>query len=251
VSDPQRGAAGSGVSGVVEELRRRLDALPESRWTWRAFLATYLRTTVAVGRAITDGRFEDPGWVDRWDVAFAGLYLDAFDAALAGDPLPGAWRPSFEAPDDVRPVRRVLLGINAHINYDLPQALLEVIDDGEFGNPELMARRRRDHERIDGVLAARVGAEDDELGPGSTVDRLLAPLNHLATRRFLAEARRKVWHNTCELQAARLRGDEQYRTRLAELELLCAAKVVDLLEPGPVVLRLAVRGFGVRLSAPG
>jgi uncharacterized protein DUF5995 len=250
MSGASPGAAGSGVVGVVEQLRRRLDALPESRWTWRPFLATYLRTTVAVGRAVADGRFEDPEWVDRWDVAFAGLYLDAFDAALAGDAVPGAWRPSFEAPREVRPVRRVLLGINAHINYDLPQALLAVIGDGDFEDPVVMASRRRDHERIDGVLAARVRAEDDELGPESTADRLLAPLNHLATRRFLAEARRKVWHNTFELHAARLLGEEEYRTRLAELELLCAAKVADLLEPGPVVLRLAVRGFGVTLPPP-
>jgi hypothetical protein len=241
------GAAGSGVAGVVEQLRRRLDALPDSRWTWRPFLATYLRTTVAVGAAVADGRFEDPGWVDRWDVAFAGLYLDSFDAALAGEPVSRAWRPSFEAPLELRPVRRVLLGINAHINYDLPQALLAVIGESDFQDPLLMARRRRDHERIDGVLAARVGAEDDELGPDSPADRLLAPLNHVATKRFLAEARRKVWHNTGELQAARLRGEEEYRTRLAELELLCAAKVGDLLEPGPVVLRLAVGGFGVTL----
>ena len=44
-----------------------------------------------------------------------------------------------------------------------------------------------------------VAAEDDELGSRSLLDRLLTPLNRLASKRFLREARRKVWHNTDEL----------------------------------------------------
>ena len=48
---------------------------------------------------------------------------------------------------------QVLLGINAHVNNDLPQALLAVISDDDFAEPGVVDRRRRDHERIDGVLA--------------------------------------------------------------------------------------------------
>ena len=146
--------------------------------------------------------------------------------------------------------RDVLLGINAHINYDLPQALLAVITDEEFADPVVVGRRRRDHERIDAVLAGRVAAEDDELVAVSALtllDRLLRPLNHLSSRRFLREARKKVWHNTGELQRARLAGEQVYAERLAELELLSAARIADLLAPGQVLLRLAVAGFGVTL----
>ena len=250
MSGPEHRAAQPGVAAVLEQMQERLDSLPADRPGWRPFLATYRRTTAAVGKAIVGAQFEDPEWVERWDVAFAQLYLDAYDAALAGQRVPRPWRLSFDAPSELPPVRRVLLGINAHINYDLPQALLEVINASDFDDPVLMARRRRDHERIDGVLASRVRAEDDTLVPESPADRLLAPLNHLATKRFLAEARRKVWHNTYELHAARLRGPGDLRLRLSELEVLSAAKVADLLEPGPVVLRLAVRGFGVTLPPP-
>src|SRR4029453_16633225 len=66
--------------------------------------------------------------------------------------------------------------------------------------PGLLAARHADHEHIDQVLVARVGAEDTELeelsGPRSRTDRLLQPLNRLATRRFLRESRAKVWANT-------------------------------------------------------
>jgi hypothetical protein len=246
-SGPVPSAGAPGVAGVLDRMQQRLDALPADRSSRRMFLGTYQRTTAAVGRAVEQARFEDPGWVDRWDVVFAGLYLAAHDADLAGGPVPRPWRLAFEAPATLPDLRHVLLGINAHVNYDLPQALLEVVSTDDFLDPVLMARRRRDHQRIDGVLAERVAAEDGELQPGSLTDRLLAPLNRLATRRFLTEARRKVWHNTYELHAARLVGDDAYRTRLAELEVLSAAKIADLLQPGQVLLRLAVAGFGVTL----
>jgi hypothetical protein len=37
---------------------------------------------------------------------------------------------------------------------------------------------------------------------------------------------------------------------LAELEVLAAARIADLLAPGQVLLRLAVAGFGVVLPPP-
>ena len=82
------------------------------------------------------------------------------------------------------------------------------------------------------------------------LDHVLTPLNRQASRRFLREARQKVWHNTLQLQAARTIGPDAYAERLSELEVLSAAKIVDLQAPGQVLLRLAVAGFGVTLPPP-
>jgi hypothetical protein len=251
MTDQEHMARTSGVAVVLDQMQERLDALPASMAKRRVFLSTYQRTTAAVGEAIAQAFFEDPAWVEQWDVVFAELYLQAHDADLAHSVVPRPWRLAFEAPPDLPDLRHVLLGINAHINYDLPQALLGVISETDFEDPVLMNRRRRDHERIDGVLSARVASEDDELRPETHLDRLLTPLNRLGTKRFLREARRKVWHNTFALHTARLEGPRTYATRLAELELLSAAKIADLLEPGQVLLRLAVAGFGVTLPPAG
>jgi hypothetical protein len=235
---------GSPIADVVARMQQRLDDLPSDLAHRRYFLSTYLRTTQAVGHAIDRARFEDPDWVEGWDVEFAELYLKAHDGTAVARP----WRLAFDAPPDLPALAHVLLGINAHVNYDLPQALLAVISDDDFLDPKLMDRRRRDHERIDRVLAERVAAEDGELaatGPRSLIDRVLTPLNRLASQRFLRESRQKVWHNTVELQQARVQGS--YEKRLAELEVLSAAKVADLLRPGQVLIRLAVTGFGVTL----
>lgn len=242
------------IASVLAEMQARLDALPPGRESQREFLGTYQRTTAAVATAIEQAAFEDPQWVEEWDVAFARLYLAALDADLAGAAgVPRPWRLAFGAPADLPPLRHVLLGINAHINYDLPQALLAVITDDEFEDQTLIERRGRDHERIDAVLAGRVAAEDNELGSHSVVsllDRALTPLNRLASRRFLREARQKVWLNTIELHHARTAGPDALTVRLGELELLSAARIADLLVPGQVLLRLAVAGFGVLLPPP-
>jgi hypothetical protein len=236
------------IRDVADRLHRCAADLPAAQAHRRAFIDTYRRTTLAVGDAVAAARFEDPDWVGRWDVAFAELFLHAHDADRAGGRVPRPWQLAFDADPDLPDLVHVLLGINAHVNYDLPQALLAVLDDADFADPVLMARRRRDHERIDAVLAERVADEDDELSAGKRWrDRLLTPANRAASKRFLREARRKVWHNTEELQRARRAGPDAYAARLGELEVLAAARIADLLAPGQVLLRLAVAGFGVVL----
>ena len=146
--------------------------------------------------------------MEQWDIAFAKLYLDALDAGRRGEPVPRPWAVAFGAAAAARrlpDLRLILLGMNAHINYDLPRALLAVISDAEFADPAVIARREADHTRIDEVLASRVGAEDAELAAAgrSFTDTVLQPLNRLATKRLLRESRRKVWANAVALSASR------------------------------------------------
>jgi hypothetical protein len=240
---------------MIEELIGRMAALLEPLQATgdprRYFHATYQRTTIAVAEELKRGGFGDPEWVERWDVAFADLYLDALQASLAGNEPTRPWTVAFGAPADLPALRHVLLGMNAHINFDLPQALVVVITDEQFDDPALLARREADHKAIDTVLASRVAAEDDELtqisGPGTLMDRLLRPFNRLGTQRFLREAREKVWANAIALSQARRQGPDAYTQVLAQLEELSAAKVAALMAPGPVLLKLAATGFGVRL----
>lgn len=240
------------IDGVVDRMERQLAALPEDD-ARRYFHATYLRTTRAVGEALRQGRFDDAEWVERWDVVFADLYLDALQVALDGGRPARPWEVAFaaaaEADRRLPPLRHVLLGMNAHINYDLPQALVAVIPSEDFDDAQRLVMRERDHLHIDEVLAERVSAEDEALGGGrSLVDRVLTPANRLATRRFLVESRAKVWRNARHLDAARRVSADAYAARLAELEELSARRVADLTAPGQVLLKLARRGFGVSLA---
>ena len=250
-----------GRAGTIEHLIARMGALlapmEDGGDPRRYFLATYRRTTVAVQEALLADRFLDAAWVERWDVVFAGLYLDALEQWNRGERPPGPWAVAFEPAADGRvpPLRHVLLGMNAHINYDLPQALLAAITDDEFNDATVVARRGIDHERIDAILASRVDAEDRELqrvespGDRTRLDRLLKPFNQAATKRFMKESRRKVWRNALALSEARREGRAALTARLAELEDLSRRRVEDLRVPGQVLMKLAVRGFGVELPA--
>lgn len=250
----------TGRPSTVPELLARMGALLAPLETSgdqrRHFLAMYRRTTIAVDAEIRRGGFIDAPWLERWDVVFAGLYLDALEQWNDSGTAPEPWAVTFRAAEDTQrlpPLRHVLLGMNAHVNYDLPQSLLATITDHEFADPALVSRRGRDHERIDGILASRVDAEDRELlaveepGDRTWLDRALKPFNHAGTKRFLREARGKVWRNAQLLAAARQAGPEVFAERLRELEALSGEKVADLRRPGQVILRLAVGGFGVEL----
>ena len=72
----------------MDALQAELEARGDAR---KHFVATYRRTTLAVAEEMTGGLFRDPGWVERWDVAFADLYLGPLADDLAGLPVPGPW----------------------------------------------------------------------------------------------------------------------------------------------------------------
>lgn len=243
------------IADLAGALRSRVHALPPDQGNRGLFASTYSRTTEAIGKAVADQFFDDNEWVEAWDLAFGGFFLRAFDAFLDDDltRMSRPWRLAFSVSGDVGALRHVLVGVNAHVNYDLPQALLAVISDEEFDDPRVMERRRADYERVDGILAGAVAGEDKMLksaGVQVLLDRVLTPLNRLASKRFLRESRHKVFYNAHQLHLARAEGRSSLEQRLGELEVLSAAKVAELVEPGQVLLKVAVSGFGVTLPPP-
>jgi hypothetical protein len=229
------------------------DVLSAAQAPQRHFCGLYLRSTTAMADELASARFADREWVGRLTVAFAGSYLDALERWQAGERVPLTWQLAFEAPAELSPLVHELIGLNAHLNHDLPQALLEVSEDGELQDERGSAQRRSDFLHIDDVMLRRLPEEYRHLralgGPvgAEVLARLLYPLNTLASRKWLVAARRSVWHNAGELSRARGAGPAALGQRLADLDVLCAAKVDDLLRPGQVLLRLGVVGFGVTL----
>ena len=124
----------------------------------------YLRVTVAVKAAVAGATFHDPTFLARLDIVFANLY---FDAAAAGDSnpqdAPAAWRPLFQSRHDrgIARLQFALAGMNAHINRDLPVALVrtcgELDIDFRNGSPE-----QADFEQINALLA-QVEAESNRI----------------------------------------------------------------------------------------
>ncbi len=91
------------------------------------FTRLYRSVTEAVQAQLGNQKFEDPTCLARLDVVFVNLYLDALRAwAAAPAKAPKAWAPLFAARSTPRiaPIQFALAGMNAHINRDLPVAIV-------------------------------------------------------------------------------------------------------------------------------
>ena len=86
----------------------------------------YLQVTEAVEQRVAGGGFADPKWLAELDVQFAMLYFNALRSWLSGQATPECWRVLFTSRDhaDIARIQFALAGINAHINHDLPEAIV-------------------------------------------------------------------------------------------------------------------------------
>jgi uncharacterized protein DUF5995 len=93
-----------------------------------AFNRLYLEVTRGVLESLRPGRFRDDRFLRWLDVVFANLYFEALRTlVLRTGPAPRAWAPLVEARarPGILPLQFALAGMNAHINRDLPVALVD------------------------------------------------------------------------------------------------------------------------------
>jgi hypothetical protein len=186
-------AAPETVVDVVDRLRE-IDASLPHRDGVAVFNRMYLTVTERIG-AILAGRetvFADLPRMAELDVRFASLWLEAYDAAAAGDRVPPAWAPLFEAREGGRlPVQYAIAGMNAHIEHDLPVAVVATCEARGIDPDEL----RDDYEAINGVLAEveseiRRGFLSEV---GLAVDDQVGPVVHLISSWNIDKARDVAW----------------------------------------------------------
>jgi hypothetical protein len=117
------------LDDTIEELRRcALEADDASGY----FPALYARVTDRVQQAVADGRFGAPAQcelVARFARSFAGWYTRP---RTGTPPIPRCWQASWDVAGDdgLLIVQHLLLGINAHVNHDLGQVVVGLVDDG-------------------------------------------------------------------------------------------------------------------------
>ena len=96
--------------------------------------------TEGVQQRLAGVTFRDPSFLARLDVVFANLFLAALGAAKS-DPakLPRAWAPLVDArtTHGIAPLQFALAGMSAHINRDLPVALVATCTELGVGLEEL------------------------------------------------------------------------------------------------------------------
>jgi hypothetical protein len=119
----------AGVLARLKAVQAMLDQLPPTPALNRvaAFNSLYYTITDRVGRALTGPGVTDPAFLEMLDVEFAKRYLNALRLWGEDDEAtPDSWEVLFRRGQDNRLSRLAgaMLGVNAHINFDLALALI-------------------------------------------------------------------------------------------------------------------------------
>jgi hypothetical protein len=140
------------IDAVIREMRRRFEPLGRSCHHDAVFALAYLRTTQTYQWAAKQsGFFADVAWMNHYDAVFAKYYFRSYDDYVAGRRaiVPEAWLVAFDASKNrtVSGSGSLLLGMNGHVNRDLPFVLAAiglVQPDG--------SSRKADHDKVNQFL---------------------------------------------------------------------------------------------------
>lgn len=171
------------------------------------FTTTYLVLTQEIRRAAArrPSIFRDLPYLYREVAMFASFYFRAIRADRAGRPVPEAWRIAFDTASsgEVNAGQDMLLGINAHVQADMPfvMARLGLVDRGGRS-------RKPDHDIGNDVLAAAyqrvIDAVTDRFDPLlATTNASWNPVEDIAALEMVRGWRENVWRNAERLVAAR------------------------------------------------
>ena len=199
------------------------------------FLTCYRLMTSSMFVAIDAGEFHDPVWVTCLLHHFAEYYfvaLEDYEHGSAG--TPAVWRLTFDTvrQRDVLVLQNLLLGINAHINYDLVLALVDLLEsDWESLTPEHRQMRYEDHHHVNEIIGRTVDSVQDQVVERALpimefVDDLLGPVDEWIASRTIGHWREAVWNAAVQMLES---SDEEEREMLrgeVEAEALRRAQTI-------------------------
>ncbi|MBK8434161.1 MAG: hypothetical protein IPL28_24010 [Chloroflexi bacterium] len=178
------------MSPVATHMQSVLTSWEETADGRAIFLNCYLLMTRNMFAAVDAAEFHDPIWVSQLLHRFADYYFEALTAyEQEAEHTPIVWRMAHDAArrNEVMVVQQLMLGINAHINYDLVLVLVDMLE-GEWAGLDTAARLRRyeDHCHVNEIIQRTMDVVQDDVvrhhAPFmGVVDVLLGPLDDFCT----------------------------------------------------------------------
>ncbi|HEX6273990.1 MAG TPA: DUF5995 family protein [Polyangiaceae bacterium] len=167
------------------------------------FASVYTLTTLRMAESIDASEYTNTEWMKSYQTEFANHYRRALNAYANGQrsQVPNAWLKAFDAAAGGQTliIQDALLGMNAHINYDLAFAIETV-----KMSPNTTSRYL-DHTRVNAVL----GEVGDEIVSAlgslygahyAAVDAAFGPADELFLAFGMATARQNAWNNAVLLK---------------------------------------------------
>ncbi len=198
----------------MTELRERLGCDHRA-----VFATTYLELTKEIRATVErdPGVVADLDYLFSEDALFANMYFDTVEGWEAGARVPPAWRIVFEQAESgsITGAQEMLLGINAHVQNDMPFVLAALglrTPDG--------ASRKPDHDAMNVALNTGYEAVVREVGdrydPTMRVTNAQGvPADNIGGLELARTWREVVWRNAERLTAAPDRGSTRPRRAAA------------------------------------
>jgi hypothetical protein len=227
------------IEQIVRELRSITKRAERAGSRIGYFSALYARVTAAVAAQLRAGAFDDGPRIERLDVTFANLYLDALASRRRGGPVRAAWEVAFDACEQPEPnlLQHIYLGMNAHLLVDLPIAVAETCP------PHAFPSARRDFRRINGIVRAELSGFHEDLCVASprlrSLHRVAGGLWASASCAVLFAAREVAWYRATELAPWTTKERER---RVESFDASAAQLSREILRP-PTPVRAAFRAI--------
>ncbi len=168
------------IPQLLQALDSIIDECREQNNYLCLFAYLYRRVTAQVKVEIERGSFEDNVRMERFDVAFANFYIDAYQKFQAGQPCSRCWEIAFQSKAErLTFVQHILMGMNAHINLDLAVAASQVME----GQP--VEAIKNDFHKINDILAGLTNEMQQKLGRVSPLLFLLDWLGKRSDERII------------------------------------------------------------------
>jgi hypothetical protein len=215
-------------------MHRQLDRFDAASDHRAAFLRVYATMTASVRDHTAEGFFMDSAWIERVAIRFAWWYFDALERFEKGVAPPPAWAYAFDVArrQNAFLLQDILLGMNAHINNDLPLVVADILRaEGDEHPSERTARRRFDHDQINRVLHLVIPAVEEVTARHygrliRTLGRVTGTLDQSLSTFGLKTWRDNVWRNAIYLLGARTDSEQRQVIRFIQEDALHVARTI-------------------------
>lgn len=200
------------------------------------FLSCYHLMSTNMVSAISNDEFNDTPWVDKLLRRFADYYFEGLTCYDCGEQASLVWNSAHSATCDnnLSEIQLLILGVNAHINYDLVLALYDLLVPEWNTLSEIQkSHRYQDHHRVNHVIASTIDRVQDEvlepLNPKLVwVDMLLGRLDEYLISRLITSWREDVWKNSQKLLNMEHPGEREAFRQKLENEVLKRADMIRM-----------------------
>jgi hypothetical protein len=189
------------IAGVFK-IMQTIDATCVDADGLKWFNWLYMTVTEAIENKVAGGGFNDPAWLSKLDVLFARLYFDAVAGELSEGSCPECWKAMLTVRDQVKIARIqfALAGMNAHINHDLPMAIVSTCQATNT-IPQHVTPQYNDYTSVNPTLDSLIDEAKQKLNvrlPGDPLPAV-SHLEDLIATWDLATFRQKAWETAQSL----------------------------------------------------